>query len=118
MFGPAICFGLGGIFVEVFNDVQTEMAPLSRDEALAMIHAVRGAKLFTGARGREKGDIEALADLLVQLGRFALAHAGQFRAIDLNPVIVKPRGQGVVVVDIAVEPLQQDAVQFAAHAAS
>jgi len=118
LFGPAICFGLGGVFVEIFNDVRTEMAPLSHDEALAMIHAVKGAKLLAGARGRQEGDVEALAGLLVRLGQFALAHEGRFRAIDLNPVIVKPRGQGVVAVDIAVEPLQQEAAQFAVHAAS
>jgi len=117
-FGPAICFGLGGVFVEIFNDVRTEMAPLSHDEALAMIHAVKGAKLLTGARGRQDGDVDALADFLVRLGQFALARAGQFRAIDLNPVIVKPRGEGVVAVDIAVEPLNQVAAQAAEPAAS
>ncbi|MGH9614962.1 MAG: acetate--CoA ligase family protein, partial [Bryobacteraceae bacterium] len=108
LFGPAICFGLGGVFVEIFNDVRTEMAPLSHDEALAMIHAVKGARLLTGARGRQEGDVEALADLLVRFGQFTLAHAGCFRAIDLNPIIVKPRGEGVVAVDIAIEPLQQE----------
>ena len=118
LFGPAICFGLGGVFVEIFNDVCTEMAPLTHDEALAMIHAVKGAPLLTGARGRHQGDVDALAGLLVSLGRFALAHAGQFRAIDLNPVIVKPRGEGVVAVDIAVEPLRQDAAPVAELAAS
>ncbi len=118
LFGPAICFGLGGVFVEIFNDVRTEMAPLSHDDALAMIRAVKGARLLTGARGREQGDVEALASLLVRLGQFALAHAGHFRAIDLNPVIVRPRGEGVVAVDIAVEPLQQDAAYLADRAAS
>jgi acetyltransferase len=118
LFGSAICFGLGGVFVEIFNDVRTEMAPLSHDEALAMVHAVKGAKLLTGARGRQVGDVEALADLLVRLGQFALAYAGRFRAIDLNPVIVKPRGEGVVAVDIAVEALQQDAAHVADNAAS
>lgn len=118
LFGPALCFGLGGVFVEIFNDTRTEMAPLSHDEALAMIHAVKGAKLLSGARGRKEGDIEALASLLVRLGHFALGHAGQFRAIDLNPVIVNPRGEGVVAVDIAVEPLPQGATPVAKLAAS
>lgn len=118
LYGPAICFGLGGIFVEIFNDVRTEMAPLSNDEALAMIHAVKGARLLTGARGRKDGDVEALAGLLVRFGQFAVAHAGQFRAIDLNPIIVKPRGEGVVAVDIAVEPLPQNAAPVAVVAAS
>jgi acetate---CoA ligase (ADP-forming) len=103
-FGPAICFGLGGVFVEIFRDVCTEMAPLSRDDAFAMIRGIKGAPILFGARGRPKGDIEALADFLVRLGDFALAHAGRFAALDLNPVIVKPSGEGVVAVDIALEP--------------
>lgn len=118
LFGPAICFGLGGIFVEIFNDVRTEMAPLSHDEALAMIDAAKGVRLLTGARGRREGDVDALADLLVRLAQFAMAHAGRFRAIDLNPVIVKPRGEGVIAVDIAIEPSQQETVRDAAYAAS
>lgn len=103
LFGPAVCFGLGGIFVEIFKDVRTEMAPLSHDDALAMIRGIKGAPILFGARGRPKGDIEALADFLVRLGEFALANAGRFAALDLNPVIVKPAGEGVVAVDIALE---------------
>jgi hypothetical protein len=56
-----------------------------------------------GARNRPRGDIEALATLLVNLSRFALGNAGRLRALDLNPIIVKPAGQGVVAVDIAIE---------------
>jgi acetate---CoA ligase (ADP-forming) len=104
LFGPAICFGLGGVFVEIFGDVRTEMAPLSREEAMAMIIGLKGSRILTGARGRRKGDIDALADLLVRLGDFALANAGRFSALDLNPIIVKPAGEGVVAVDIAIEP--------------
>ena len=115
MFGPAICFGLGGIFVEILSDTAIEMAPLTHDDALAMIHRIRGIKLLEGARGRPRGDIEALANLLVALGDFAVAHSGQFRALDLNPIIVKPSGEGVIAVDIAIEPNQND--QPAANAA-
>jgi succinyl-CoA synthetase beta subunit len=103
LFGPAVCFGLGGVFVEIFKDVRTEMAPLSHDDALAMIRSIKGAPILFGARGRPKGDVEALADFLVRLGDFALAHRGRFAALDLNPVIVKPAGEGVVAVDIAIE---------------
>jgi acetyltransferase len=102
-FGPAICFGLGGIFIEIFKDTTTEMAPLSHDDALRAIHRIKALPILQGARGRQPGDIDALARLLVRLGDFAIANAGKFRALDLNPVIVKPAGQGVVAVDIAVE---------------
>jgi hypothetical protein len=56
-----------------------------------------------------------MANLLVGLGDFAVANSGQFRALDLNPIIVKPSGEGVIAVDIAIEPNQND--QPAASAA-
>lgn len=101
--GPAVCFGLGGIFIEIFKDTTTEMAPLSHDHALRAIHRIKGLPVLQGARGRQSGDIDALARLLVRLGDFAVANAGKFRTLDLNPIIVKPAGQGVVAVDLAVE---------------
>jgi acyl-CoA synthetase (NDP forming) len=102
LYGPAIVFGLGGIFVEVLKDTAIEMAPLSKDDAIGMIHRIKAAPLLLGARGRPRGDIEALAMLLVNLSRFAAAHAGQIKALDLNPIIVRAEGDGVVAVDIAV----------------
>jgi acetate---CoA ligase (ADP-forming) len=102
VYGPAVCFGLGGIFIEVFKDTVTEMAPLTHDDAMRMIHGIKAVSVLQGARGRLRGDIEALADLLVRLGDFAVAHRGAFRALDLNPIIVKPAGEGVAAVDIAI----------------
>jgi acetate---CoA ligase (ADP-forming) len=106
LFGPAIVFGLGGIFVEVLRETVTEMAPLVTDDALRMIQRIKGAQILTGARGRQAGDVAALAECLVKLSRFAITNAGRFRALDLNPIIVKPEGEGVVAVDIAIEPIQ------------
>jgi len=103
LFGPAICFGMGGVFVEILDDVTIEMAPLTREAARDMIRRTRAARLLEGARGRERGDVDALANLLVRLGDFAVAHAGSFRALELNPIMVKPAGDGVIAVDIAVE---------------
>ncbi len=102
LFGPAICFGLGGIFVEVIGDVRTEMAPLIHEDAAAMIRGIKGASVLTGARGRPGGDIEALADMLVRLSHFAVSNAGRLQSLDLNPIVVKARGAGVVAVDIAI----------------
>jgi acetyltransferase len=102
-YGPAIVFGLGGIFVEVLKDTAIEMAPLSPDNATAMIHRIKAAPLLLGARGRPRGDIDALATLLVNLSRFAVAHAGQIKALDLNPIIIRQEGEGVVAVDIATD---------------
>jgi acetate---CoA ligase (ADP-forming) len=104
LYGPAIVFGLGGIFVEVLKDTAIEMAPLSHADALGMIHRIKAAPLLLGARGRPRGDIDALATLLVNLSRFAAAHAGQIKALDLNPIIVRTEGEGVVAVDVAADP--------------
>ena len=104
LYGPAIVFGLGGIFIEVLKDTAIEMAPLSQDDALGMIRRIKAAPLLLGARGRPRGDVEALAEFLANLSHFALAHAGQIKALDLNPIIIKAVGEGVVAVDIAVDP--------------
>ena len=103
LYGPAVVLGLGGIFVEILKDTTVEMAPLSHDDALAMIHRLKAAPILLGARGRMRGDVEALAAFLVRLSHFAVANSGTFRALDLNPIIVKAEGEGVVAVDIAVE---------------
>jgi acetyltransferase len=103
LYGPAIVFGLGGIFIEVLKDTAIEMAPLSQDDALGMIHRIKAAPLLLGARGRPRGDIEALATLLVNLSRFAMARAGQIKALDINPIVVKAAGEGAVAVDIAAD---------------
>jgi acyl-CoA synthetase (NDP forming) len=115
LFGPAVCFGLGGVFVEIMKDTITEMAPLSHDDALAMIRRIKAAAVLEGARGRERADIEALADLLVGLGRFAIANHGRFRALDLNPIIVG--SSGAIAVDIAIEPTRRHAPDAVANAA-
>jgi hypothetical protein len=66
-----------------------------------MIASLKAAPVLMGARGRERADVEALAALLVALGHFAVANYGRFRALDLNPIIVK--SAGAIAVDIAVE---------------
>jgi acyl-CoA synthetase (NDP forming) len=103
LYGPAIVLGLGGIFVELLKDTMIEMAPLSQDVALRMIHGLKAARVLLGERGLPQGDIAALATLLVNLSRFAIAHAGRIRALDLNPIVVKAAGDGVVAVDIATD---------------
>ena len=101
--GPVVMFGLGGIFVEVLKDVSFRAAPFGIEEAHRMIRDIRGFALLQGVRGAAPSDIAALAAMLSDLSRFAAAHAGQIRSIDLNPVIVRPQGQGVVPLDALIE---------------
>lgn len=104
VFGPAVMFGLGGIFTEVFEDVAFRMAPFERDEAMAMISSIRGVQLLQGVRGRPPADIDALAEALVKLSQFAAAHGDQIDSIDLNPCLVMEQGKGLVALDALVVP--------------
>ena len=101
-FGPVILFGLGGVFVEVLKDVALRVAPLSRADAEEMIREVKGFPLLDGARGRPKADVDALADLLMNISRMAVELRGRVAEFDLNPVRVRPAGQGAVALDALV----------------
>lgn len=85
-FGPVIMFGLGGIFVEVFKDVQFRMAPLTKEEALDLIKSIKAFPMLNGARGRQPVNLDALADLIVKTGKY-IADNKNVKEIDLNPVI-------------------------------
>lgn len=104
VFGPAVMFGLGGVHVEVLKDVSFRLAPFGREEATRMIDEIRGRAMLSGVRGAPPSDVDAVADLLVRISRFAAAHAADIETIDLNPVIVRPAGEGVVALDALVVP--------------
>ncbi|MDF1722393.1 MAG: acetate--CoA ligase family protein [Minwuia sp.] len=103
VFGPAVMFGLGGIFVEVLQDVTFRMAPFDTDEALRMIDEIRGRPMLDGVRGAPAADIPALAEALAALSRFAVAHRDRLLSVDLNPFVVLPKGQGAMALDAVVE---------------
>lgn len=91
-FGPTVMFGLGGIFVEVFEDVALRVTPLTKDDAREMIRETKGFKILSGARGRPKADIAAIEDLLVKMSDLALDLEPYVAEIDLNPVMVGAEG--------------------------
>jgi hypothetical protein len=84
--GPVIMFGLGGIWVEVMNEIVFRLAPVTREEAREMVSEVRGASLLLkGGRGRRPVNLEALLDLIVKTSH--LMAALPLLELDLNPVI-------------------------------
>ena len=103
-FGPMILVGMGGIFAEVMEDTVLASPVATPAAAAALIQRLKGAPLLTGARGRAPADIDAVADLIVALSKFAVQYGDAIAAIDLNPVIVHPAGHGVSVVDALIEP--------------
>jgi acyl-CoA synthetase (NDP forming) len=104
LFGPVVMFGLGGVFVEVLRDVTFRIAPFGPVEARQMIGEIRGAALLAGVRGRPEGDLDALAEALSRLSVFAAAQAGRFASIEINPLLVRSRGLGVVALDALILP--------------
>jgi acetyltransferase len=87
-FGPTILFGLGGIFVEVFEDVALRVAPITESDANQMVRETKGFKLLDGARGRAKADVGAVADVLVRMSRLALDLESYLAEADINPLMV------------------------------
>ena len=101
-FGPILLFGLGGIFVEVFGDVAMRVCPITEQDAREMVQEIRGAKLLQGFRGRPKGNIDALIDVLLAVSDMAGDLAHREPELDINPLMVLPKGQGVKAVDALV----------------
>ena len=101
-FGPMVLCGLGGVFVEVFKDVALYPAPLNKGEAMDMLRSLKGYKMLTGYRGGEKCDVDALADLMVQVSEYAVANRDTLCEMDLNPVFVYGEGMGVEIADAVI----------------
>jgi acetyltransferase len=100
--GPVLLFGSGGVMVEVYNDVALRRCPITHAEAQAMIAEVKGARLLQGFRGRPAADLTALADTLVRVSHLAVHLEEHLAELDINPLMVLPRGQGVKAVDALV----------------
>lgn len=97
--GPIVVLGAGGITAEITPDVSVSMAPVSRERAVEMISEVRATRLVRGFRGLPLGDCDALADAIVAFSMLALHKAPAIAEAEINPLFVKPEGEGVVGVD-------------------
>ena len=109
VFGPIVMVGMGGIYAEVLNDVAVQAAPVTEDEALAMIRSLKMFPILDGARGQAKADIAAAARSVARLSEFAFRHRDDIADIDMNPILVRQAGQGVVVLDALMIPRQAPA---------
>jgi acyl-CoA synthetase (NDP forming) len=98
LFGPVVVVGLGGVLTEVLQDVSTRLAPVTSDEAHAMLTELRGAALLGQFRGRTAVDVDALAELIARVSML-LTELPEIRELDLNPVLVGAEGEGCVAVD-------------------
>lgn len=97
--GPAILFGLGGIFVEVMKDVSLKTLPISRHDAEDMIREIKAFRLLNGYRGKPPADLEVLSDILLKVAQMSLDLEQHISELDINPIIVFEKGKGAKAVD-------------------
>ncbi len=97
-FGPVVLVGLGGIFVEIFEQASLRVAPIPRREALAMIEELRGAPILMGARGHKRSDVEAVVDALLRLSQLLLDFP-EIDELDINPLRVFHQDEGCCALD-------------------
>lgn len=97
--GPTVVLGTGGILSEVYGDVAIRIAPVSKETARDMIDEVKGLAPLRGYRGLPEGDLDALADAIVALSNLARLPDRRVREAEINPLLVRKKGDGVVAVD-------------------
>ncbi|RNJ78858.1 MAG: CoA-binding protein [Nitrosopumilus sp. H8] len=99
-FGPVLMLGMGGIYVEVLKDVTFRLAPVTGREADGMITSIRTQKLLSGVRGERPSDTAKLSECIQRLSQ--LVSDLSIRELDMNPVLVMPRGRGCRVLDVRI----------------
>lgn len=99
LFGPTVTVGLGGVLVEVLHDAAVRVPPFGEDQARAMLTELRGHALLEGVRGAPPADVDALVEVILRIQRMALELGDALSELDINPLMVLPRGQGAVALD-------------------
>jgi hypothetical protein len=99
-YGPCVAFGLGGVLVEVLDDLSLRVPPFDRDEARSMVDGLRARKILDGVRGAPAADVGAAVDAILRFGELALDVGDLVAEIDVNPLVVLP--QGAVALDCLV----------------
>ncbi|WP_366923049.1 acetate--CoA ligase family protein [Metallumcola ferriviriculae] len=94
VFGNAIIFGLGGIFVEALKDVALRIAPITRVDVEEMIKEIKGYAVLEGLRGRPAANLEAITDVILKISRFVIEY--DIKELDINPLIVTDKGAKIV----------------------
>lgn len=104
VFGPVVLVGLGGIYVEVLRDVALRVGAIDAAEARRMLEELKGFPLLAGVRGRLPRDLDAAARAIAALSVYAVANAGRFESIEINPLFVRAAGDGALALDALIVP--------------
>jgi acetyl-CoA synthetase len=98
-FGQVLVLGTGGVFTELLADSVALLPPWTYESVESAIKGLSVARLLGGYRGKPPGDVAALIATVLNVTRYATANLAALIEIDVNPVIVRPAGKGVVAVD-------------------
>jgi acetyl-CoA synthetase len=101
-FGQVLVIGAGGVLTELLADSVTLLPPFSPDAVRSALATLKLAKLLDGFRGKPRGDVDALVEVVSGIARYASAELPTLQEIDVNPVIVRPAGKGAVAVDVLI----------------
>jgi acetyltransferase len=99
-FGPLLVLGSGGVLVELLADVNVQLLPVNRAGIERALSGLKLRKLLEGYRGAPPADVDALCDAVEAVSKFYLDHRSRIADLEINPLIVRPEGQGVCAVDI------------------
>jgi len=103
-FGPVMAVGLGGVAAEVLQDVAIRLLPIDHGTAADMLSSLKGAPLLGAFRGRPERDVAALTQAMTGLSRLFMAYRPWWSDIEVNPLIVRAKGDGVRAVDVRIVP--------------
>ena len=102
-FGISLVLGSGGVLTELVADSATLLLPATEEDVRKALSGLKVMTLLNGYRGKAAGDIDALVEAVLAIGRFALHHRDTLLALDVNPLIVRPVGSGVCAADAWME---------------
>ncbi len=106
-FGQVLVLGTGGVLTELWSDSVSVLPPWTRERIERAVHGVKAARLLAGHRGKPPGDAPALVEAVLAIARYAEAHRDTLLELDVNPLIVRPAGRGVVAVDALIRHLKR-----------
>lgn len=98
-FGLALIIGSGGILVNLINDSAALLLPTNAEAVLEALQSLKGFKLLKGYRGKEEADVDAVVRAVLSVAQFAQDHADDVTELDVNPLMVLPKGKGVIAAD-------------------
>lgn len=101
-FGQSIMFGIGGIFVEVLDDVVFRIAPVTKQEAESMITEIKAYKVLKGYRNQPPSDTKAIAEIISNTSKLVTDYE-EIKELDLNPIMVYEKGAKTVDARIILE---------------